>query len=423
MAGNKTPESAHSGVNLDANIRRITERNKALGKGRESLRTATKLVTGGRHPDEQFGFINPPVYHGSTVLYPDVATLRTRDQRFVYALRGSPTSQVLEDALTEIEGAAGTVLTNSGLSAISIALLTVVESGGHILVTDSCYQPARLFCDKALSRLGIETEYYDPLIGAGIAGLIRPNTQMILLEAPGSQTFEMQDIPAIVKVARAHDVCTVMDNTWATPLFFPALKFGCDITLMAGTKYLTGHSDTLLGTISANDRWWLPLRHTFDLYGVAAGPDDQYLGQRGIRTMHVRLAHHMKSALEVARWFETRPEVSRVLHPALENDPGHAIWTRDFTGASGLFSIVMKPGPDRALTEFLDHLRFFGLGYSWGGYESLAVPFDCRTYRTATTFDAEGPAIRFHIGLEDVADLIEDLEKGLGRWRANGGSA
>jgi cystathionine beta-lyase len=310
-----------TGVKLDPNFRRITERNKHLNDGRESLRTATRLVTTGRHPEEQFGFINPPVYHGSTVLYPDVATLRSREQRYVYGLRGNPTADALEDPLTELEGAAGTVLTNSGLSAISIALLTVVESGGHILVPDSCYQPARMFCDHALTRLGIETEYYDPLIGAGIADLIRPNTQMILLESPGSQTFDMQDIPAIVDVAKAHDVCTVVDNTWATPLYFPALKFGCDITLMAGTKYIVGHSDALLGTISANEKWWPRLRATFDVYGVAAGPDDQYLGQRGIRTMHVRLAHHMKSAIEMANWFETRSEVARVMHPALKSHP------------------------------------------------------------------------------------------------------
>ncbi len=393
----------------------------AAESGRAPLRSGTRLVTGGRDTDLYHGFINPPVYRGSTVLYRDVETMRSRDQRYTYGLRGSPTSEALEDALSEMEGAAGTVLPNSGLSAIALSFLTVAQAGGHVLVSDSCYQPTRLFCDQALARYGVETEYYDPLIGAGIGHLLRDNTVGVLVEAPGSQTFEMQDIPAIAAQCNARDVCVIMDNTWATPLYFRPLDHGVDITLMAGTKYIVGHSDAMLGTISANANWWPHLRRMFDIFGIVAGPDDIYMGHRGLRSMHVRLAHHMNAAIEVARWLETRPEVARVIHPALESHPGHAIWKRDFTGASGLFSFELMPGPDEALREMIDHLRFFGIGYSWGGYESLAVPFDCSSYRTATTFAHEGPMVRLHIGLEDPADLMADLEDGLARWRAKGG--
>ncbi|MCB1473363.1 MAG: cystathionine beta-lyase [Rhodobiaceae bacterium] len=394
----------------------------AGAKPKNARGRGTTIVTSGRTPEDYFGFVNPPVYHGSTVLYPDVATLKSRQQRYTYGRRGSPTTEALEAALTELDGGAGTVLVPSGLAAISLTILTVVKSGGHILVTDNAYQPTRNFCNTVLKQLGIETTYFDPRAGAGIAELFRDNTELVFTEAPGSQTFEMQDVPAIAAAARARGIAVAMDNTWATPLYFRPIEHGVDFAVYAGTKYVVGHSDAMLGTVTANEAWWKRLHDTWGNMGLAAGPDDVYLAQRGLRTMHLRLARHMASALEIARWLETRPEVSRVLHPGLESHPGHAIWKRDFSGASGLFSMIMKPGPDAAVAAFLDDLAYFGLGYSWGGFESLAIPFDCASYRTATRFEAEGPAIRLHIGLEDVADLRADLEAGLDRWRAAGGA-
>ena len=382
----------------------------------------TTVVRSGRKTEEYFGFVNPPVYHGSTVLYPDVATLKSRKVRYTYGRRGNPTAEALEDALTELDGGAGTVLTSSGLAAIALAFMSVVRANGHVLVADNVYHPTRHFCDTVLKPLGIETTYFDPLLASdGLKALIRDNTQAIFFESPGSQTFEMLDVPAVTAIANDADIPAIMDNTWATPLFFRPLEHGADIAVYAGTKYTGGHSDIMLGTVTANAKLWKDLHNTWGSMGLASSPDDIYLGQRGLRTMHVRLDRHMASALEIARWLETRPEVSRVLHPGLESHPGHAIWKRDFTGSSGLFSLVMQPGPDEAVAAFLDHLAYFGLGYSWGGYESLAIPFDCSSYRTATKFEAEGPAIRLHIGLEDVADLKADLEAGLERWRNAGG--
>ena len=397
----------------------MSDKNDNVKKG-----PGTTVVTSGRKPDEYFGFINPPVYHGSTILYPDVATLKSRKQRYTYARRGNPTAEALEDALSELDGGAGTVLVPSGLAAISLAFLSVVRANGHVLVTDSTYEPTRHFCDTVLKQLGIETTYFDPLIdGASLKALIRDNTQAVFLEAPGSQTFEMQDIPALAAAAKSSGATVIMDNTWATPLFFRPLDHGVDIAVYAGTKYVGGHSDVMLGSVTANETLWRKVHNTWGSMGLASGPDDIYLGQRGLRTMHVRLERHMASALEIARWLETRPEVSRVLHPGLESHPGHAIWKRDFSGSSGLFSIIMKPGPDEAVAAFLDDRAYFKLGYSWGGYESLIIPFNCSKYRTATTFEPEGPAIRLHAGLEDVADLKADLEAGLERWREAGGGA
>lgn len=374
----------------------------------------TLIVTGGRVPGDYFGFVNPPVYHASTLLYPNAADMVAHRGRYRYGRRGTPTSDALENALRELEGplCAGVSLLPSGAAAVSTALLSVLSSGDHLLVTDSVYRPTRTFADSILKRYGVETTYYDPLIGGGIAGLFRPNTRAVFVEAPGSQTFEMQDIPAIARVAHEKGAVVLMDNTWATPLFFRAFEHGVDLSIQAGTKYIGGHSDIMFGTISANEATWPKLSETAGNFGLCAGPDDVYLAQRGLRTLSVRLERHQRSALEVARWFEQRPEVLSVLHPALPSHPGHAIWKRDFTGASGLFSIVLKPVSEKALYAFCDALTLFGMGFSWGGYESLVIIFDCKDYRTATPWNPGGPGLRFHIGLEDTRDLIADLERG-----------
>jgi cystathionine beta-lyase len=377
----------------------------------------TRLVHAGREPLDQHGFVNTPIYRGSTVLYPTYDDIKHRRGRYSYGTKGTPTTDSLERAWTAIAGAAGTVLTPSGLAAVTVGLLACLKSGDHLLVTDSVYRPTRNFCDTFLKRFGVETTYYDPLIGADIAGLMRPNTTAIFTEAPGSQSFEMQDVPAIAEVAHARGTCLLIDNTWATPLYYPPHARGADIAIEAGTKYLSGGSDLLLGLTSANERWWPRLRQTFDSFAMCAGPEDVFLGLRGLRTMALRLGEHGKQAMAMARWLEERPEVERVLHPALESDPGHAIWKRDFTGSSGLFSVILKPTSEAALAAMLDGLELFGTGYSWGGFESLVIPFDCREYRTATTWK-EGPALRFHIGLEDLDDLKADLDAGFARLRA-----
>lgn len=378
----------------------------------------TRLVIGGREPSEYHGFVNPPVYHGSTVLAPTTKDLINHTPRYSYGRRGSPTSDALEEALKTLDGSAGVVLCPSGLAAVSTALLSCLSAGDHLLMVDTTYQPTRQFCDKVLSRFGIETTYYEPLIGAGIEALMRPNTKAVYLEAPGSQTFEMQDVPGIAEIAHRHGATVLLDNTWATPLFFDAFGHGVDLSIQAGTKYIVGHSDAMFGVVSASRKAWPALKSFYGDAGQCVAPDDIYLAMRGLRTMGVRLRQHQESALRVAKWLAKRPEVQRVLHPALESDPGHAIWKRDFKGSSGLFSIVLQPAPMEAVGAFLDDLKFFGLGYSWGGYESLALPFDCKTYRSATSWDPGGPSVRIHIGLEDVADLIGDLDAGLARFRA-----
>jgi len=382
-------------------------------------RAATKLVTAGRDPAAYHGFVNPPVYHASTVLYPNAEDFLAHRARYQYGRRGTPTTEALELALQELEGpqCAGVALLPSGLAAISAALLSVVHAGDHILVTDSAYGPTRSFCEQVLTRLGVATTYYDPVIGSAIAELLRPNTRLVYLESPGSLSFEMQDVSAIAKAAHdkgAHSkgVLVLMDNTWATPLYFGPLDHGVDLAIQAGTKYIGGHSDVMLGTVSANAATVAALKNTVRLTGLCEGPDDVYLGLRGLRTLGVRLDRHYESGLAVARWLEQRPEVLCLLHPALPSHPGHAIWQRDFTGASGLFSMVLKPVPQQAVYAFLDTLELFGIGASWGGYESLAIPFDCAPVRTATRWAPGGPTVRFHIGLEAVEDLIADLERG-----------
>ena len=383
----------------------------------------TRLVTGGRRKEWRGQIVNPPIHRGSTVLFDSVAELRARKPErgsYYYGLHGTPTQWALAEALTGLEpGAAGTALTSSGLAAVTTALLAVLSAGDELLMVDSVYGPTRRFCDEVLARFGIGTRYYDPLAGADdLAALASDKTRAIFLESPGSLTFEVQDVPGICAMARHRGIVTLLDNTWATPLLFPALQHGVDITILAVTKHVGGHSDLLLGAISAGDRWFDKVQRTaFDL-GDAVSPDDSWLAARGLRTLALRLKRHEESGLAVARWLEQRPEVLRVLHPALESDPGHAIWKRDFTGACGLFSIVLKPVSEKAVYAFMDELALFGIGYSWGGFESLVISFDCDEYRTATKWAPGGPTLRFHIGLEDPADMIADLERGLAAFAA-----
>jgi cystathionine beta-lyase len=374
----------------------------------------TRLVTAGRDTKAQKGFVNPPVFHGSTVLYPTAEDLHAHRSEFQYGRHGTPTTRALQHVLMALEGpqCAGVGLAPSGLAAISTTLLAVAKAGDHILVCDNAYRPTRNFCNGLLARYGVETGYFAPLIGGAIEELFRPNTRAVVIEAPGSQTFEMPDIPAIAAAAHARGALVIDDNTWATPLYHRSLELGVDISMQAGTKYVGGHSDIMFGTISANARAWPIIAENIRLLGVCAGPDDVYLALRGIRTLSVRLAQHHRSGLEMARWLEARPEVLKVLHPGLESDPGHAIWKRDFTGASGLFSIVLKPKPQAAVDAMLNSLTLFGMGFSWGGFESLAIPFDCATYRTATTWAPGGPTLRLHIGLENTDDLKADLDRG-----------
>jgi cystathionine beta-lyase len=404
-------------------MNRIPEDQGGGSGAARPLTAATRLVTLGRDPFAQHGFVNTPIYRGSTVLYPNAEDFLQRKARFTYGTRGTPTTASLEVAWNDLTGAAGTVLVPSGLAAIAVALMSCLKAGDHLLVTDSVYRPTRNFCDSILKRFGVETTYYDPLLGADIAKLFKPNTRAVFTEAPGSLSFEMQDIPAIVKAAHARELVVLMDNTWATPLFFSAHAKGVDISIDAGTKYLSGSSDLLLGLVTANERCWKDLRATFDNMAPCAGPEDVFLALRGLRSMRVRLLHQQQSGLAVARWLASRPEVARVLHPALESDPGHAIWKRDFTGASSLFSIVFKPMPETAMHAFINALTLFGIGASWGGFESLAIPFDCTPFRTATPWNPGGPCVRFHIGLEDVGDLTADLERGFAAMRQTAGYA
>jgi cysteine-S-conjugate beta-lyase len=380
-------------------------------KPKGPIKTDTRLVTSGRDPRAYHGFVNPPVYHASTLLYPTAEDQVAHRARYNYGRRGTPTSEALENALREIEGdgCAGVALLPSGLAAISAALLATARAGDHVLVPDSVYRPTRNFCNGVFKRFGVETTYYDPLIGADIARLFKPNTRVVFVEAPGSQSFEMQDIPAIAKIAHEQNSVVLMDNTWATPLYFRAFEKGIDLSIQAGTKYIGGHSDIMFGCVSANAATLPALKDTVYSMGLCVGPDDMYLALRGLRTLGVRLDRHFQSGLRVARWLEQRPEVLRVMHPALERDPGHKIWKRDFTGACGLFSVVFKPTSEQSVHAFLNELALFGLGYSWGGFESLAILFDCTEYRTATKWAPGGPTVRLHIGLEDPDDLIADL--------------
>ena len=387
------------------------------------LAPATRVVTAGRRDEWTRGIVNTPVWRASTILYDDVAQLRAAagkdtHHRLFYGRRGTPTQWSLADALTELEpGAEGTFLYPSGVAAIAGCLLAILSPGDELLVTDSAYDPTRSMAGGLLRRMGITTRFYDPLIGAGIADLIGPATRAIVMESPGSLTFEVQDVPAIAAAARARGVATVLDNTWATPLLFPAIAHGVDYTILACTKYVVGHSDVMLGSVTAAPGRFAPLRDTAFQLGQVTSPDDAWLASRGLRTMAVRLKQHQDGALAIARWLDAQPGVARVLHPALPSCPGHAVWARDFAGSSGLFSFVLDGGDEGSRAALIDTLAHFGIGYSWGGYESLALPVDPHRYRTATTPDFAGPLVRLQIGLEDPDDLIADLDRGLAAFR------
>jgi cystathionine beta-lyase len=390
-----------------------------MSKRTGKQKAETRLAHAGREPSRFHGFVNTPIYRGSTVLFPTLASLESNAQDFTYGRLGTPTVKALEEAIAELEGGARTLLAPSGLSAIATALLAFVVAGDEVLVSDSVYRPTRRFCDHVLKRLGVKTTFYDPLIGAGIKKLLGDKTKVVFAESPGSQTFEVQDIPAIAKAAHEAGAVLIMDNTWATPLYFAPFRHGVDVSIQAATKYIVGHADAMLGAITASEKTERAVEKTYEDLGLCPGPEDAYLGLRGLRTLGVRLARHQQSALELARWLKARPEVDRVLHPGLPSDPGHALWARDFTGASGLFAFILKPTSHAALAAMLDGLSLFGMGYSWGGFESLILPFDPRDYRTATTWAAAGPAIRLHVGLEDVEDLKADLEAGFARLAAH----
>ena len=377
------------------------------------LKPDTKVTTAGRDPHAHHGYVNTPVYHASTLLYRTAEDYIAGNGRYSYGRQGTPTSEALERA---IQADRRPALRRGGAVAVGVgrdldgAAMRCCKAGDHVLVSDSAYGPARTFCDSVLKRYGVETTYYDPLIGGGIARLMRPNTKAVYTESPGSLTFEMQDIPAIADAAHQHGALVLMDNTWAGPLYFKALDKGVDLSIQSGTKYIGGHSDAMIGIVSANKAAAQRLKDTAYTMGLCLGPGDMNLALRGLRTLAVRLRQHQASGLKVAEWLSKRPEVLKVLHPGLPGAPGHDIWKRDYLGACGLFAFVLKPVPQKAVLAFLNGLSLYGLGASWGGFESLAIPVDVT--RTATKFDPGGPSIRLHIGLEDVGDLIADLERG-----------
>jgi cystathionine beta-lyase len=385
------------------------------------MKDETRVTKAGRHPETQAGAVNPPVYHASTIVFPTLDALENQTaQPYTYGRHGTPGTRAFQEAMNELEGAAATEIAPSGLGACVLALMTALRSGDHLLMVDSVYGPTRIFCDRMLKRFGVETSYYDPLIGAGIGALIRDNTGAIFLESPGSRTFEVQDVPAIVAVARARgEILTLMDNTWATPLYFKPLEHGVDLSIQATTKFIAGHSDVMLGTVSANARTAKRLQIARRDLGLSSPPDDVYLAMRGLRTLSVRLKQHGETGLELARWLSEQSEVERVVHPALPGDPGHELWRRDFKGAVGLFACVLKPCTRDQLKAFLEPMRLFGMGWSWGGFESLITVGDPNHTRTATKWQAIGPTLRIHAGLEHADDLIGDLKAGFDRLRAS----
>jgi cystathionine beta-lyase len=376
----------------------------------------TLLTHLGREPDDQFGFVNTPVYRGSTVLFKTLANIEAQQQRFLYGRAGNPTTEGVETVITALEGAYRTRLVPSGLAAITIALLSCVTAGDEVLISDSAYEPGRKFADGFLARMGVTTRYYDPRIGAGMAGLIGPKTRAVLAESPGSVTFEIHDLPAIAAATRAAEVKLIVDNSWASPLFHQPLKLGADIVIHAGTKMFVGHSDAFAGTISTTEECWKAVEATRAALGFFTSGDEAFLVARGLRTLAIRMKEHQWRALEIATWLEGQSEVEAVLHPALPSHPDHAIFKRDFTGSGSLFSVVLKPAPRDALAAFLDHLKVFTMGYSWGGYESLCMPSSPARMRTVVPWTNKGNLLRLHIGLEGVDDLKADLSAALDRY-------
>ena len=386
----------------------------------------TKFITAGRDKKWTNGVVNPPVQRASTVVFETVAEknnaiINRANKTLFYGRRGTNTHFALQDAMVEIEGGAGCALYPCGTAAISNAILSVVESGDHILMVDTCYGPTRDFCDQIMKKMGIETTYYDPIIGEELRDLIQPNTKVLFLESPGSITMEIQDVPMLARIAHEHDIVVMLDNTWAAGVNFSPFDFGVDISIQAATKYIVGHSDVMLGTAVANEKYWDQLREQSYLMGQCVSADDAYLGLRGIRTLDVRLRQHAENSLKVAKWLQSRPEVDHVRHPALDTCPGHEFFLRDFTGGNGLFSVILKSSDSKATTALLDSMKHFSMGYSWGGYESLILanePQSFNSLRTVAHPHFEGTLIRLHIGLEDVNDLLADLEQGFAHYNA-----
>jgi cysteine-S-conjugate beta-lyase len=395
--------------------------NQVSDQGHRAMETV--LAHTGRDPFANHGVINPPVYHASTIVFPTLADLEAADRTPFdgtrYGRRGTPTTFALEEAVAALEGGYRSIAVPSGLSAITTTLLAFLRQGDHLLMVDSVYAPTRRFCDRVLTGFGIEVTYYDPL--ADIRPLIRPNTQVVFTESPGSLTYEVQDIPAVAAAARAAGAVSVIDNTWSAGLFFRPLEHGLDVSIQAATKYIVGHSDAMLGLITTTEEAFLRVKRASAFLGVAVGPDDCYLALRGLRTLAPRLARHQATALQIAEWLQGRPEVKSVLYPALPSFPGHAIWKRDFTGANGLVSVVLHEVPRPAIAAMLDNLSLFAMGYSWGGFESLIIPFDPQASRTAGAWTEPGPCLRLHCGLENPNDLIDDLDQGFARLRSASG--
>jgi cystathionine beta-lyase len=379
----------------------------------------TLLAHLGGDPADRQGAVNPPVYRASTFLFETASewdASREHARRFDiirYGQLATPTTVALEEAIAAIEGGYRAMLVPSGLAAVTVALQALVWSGDHILVADTVYPPTRIFCDGTLRRFGVEVTYYDPLIGEEIGALCRENTRLVFLESPGSMTFEIQDVPAIARAAHARNVHVLLDNSWATPLYFPAMEHGVDVSILAATKYIGGHSDVMMGTITTTEPLYERIRTAVAESGFCVSSDDAYLALRGLRTLALRLERHQRNALHVAEWLTQQPEVVRVTYPALASAPGHALWKRDFRGASGLFGVELRPVPKRAVDAMLNALELFGMGASFGGFESLAIPMDPRPYRSVTRWTHDGPLMRLHVGLEDPDDLVADLERGL----------
>jgi cystathionine beta-lyase len=391
---------------------------------RPELAIDTLLAHSGGDPVQRQGAVNPPVYRASTFIFPTVAdwdASRVHERRFDvirYGQLATPTTLAFEEAMAALEGGYRSMLVPSGLAAVTVALQALLRAGDHILVADTAYVPTRIFCDRVLKRFGVETTYYDPLIGAGIDPLFRPTTRLVFLESPGSMTFEIQDVPAITSAAHARGILTLLDNSWATPYLFPAFAHGVDVSLLAATKYIGGHSDVMMGTITTTEALYDRVRSEVAELGLCVSSDDAYLALRGLRTLSVRLERHQRNATRIAEWLSERPEVARVTYPVLPKAPGHALWKRDFRGASGLFGVELRPVDKTAVDAFLNSLELFGMGASFGGFESLAVPMDPRPYRTATRWAHDGPLIRLHVGLEDPNDLIADLARGFEQMKS-----
>lgn len=388
----------------------------------DGVQTETLLTHLGRHPERHFGASNTPVYRASTIAYPSVEAMEEaradRFNRVTYGSWGTPTSYDFEDAVAALEGGHRAISFPTGIAALTCAVISHVGPGDHILMTDGAYAPLRRLAAGYLARIGVDVTFYDPRIGAGIAPLIRPQTRLVYVESPSSHTFEIQDVDAIAAAAHASGVLVMCNNSWATPLFFKSFDHGADITVHAATKYIGGHSDLMLGVLVASEALYVPLRTFASDFGYAVGPDDVYAGLRSLRTLDVRMQRHQENGLRVARWLATRPEIARVLHPGLPDHPDHALWARQYSGASGLFSIELQPAPKAAVDGFLASLQLFAIGASWGGYESLAIPVAPQAARTAVPWDAPGALVRLSVGLENAEDLIADLDRGFGHFNA-----